>query len=104
LTERCTASVDRRDNTRVGIAKVCAYGMHPVRLLKNLMPSWLISWLSWSCLGASGTLGLGLVLAAIDQVLHGGAVIFSCALWFFGLGFCLIGMLILRRGRPQLGL
>ena len=67
------------------------------------MPTWLSSWLSWSCLGASGTLGLGLVLAAIDQAFRG-AVIFSCALWFFGLGFCLLGLLILRRGRPQLGL
>jgi hypothetical protein len=61
------------------------------------MPDWLSTWLSWSSLGASGTLGLGLLFTALDEGLQGGGVAGACALWFAGLGFCLVALLILRR-------
>jgi hypothetical protein len=68
------------------------------------MPDWLSTWLSWSSLGASGTLGLGLLFTALEEGLQGDGVAGACALWFAGLGFCLVALLILRRSGIRLHL
>ena len=81
--------------TYVQCSKNCAQGP---------MPDWLSTWLSWSSLGASGTLGIGLLFTALDEGLQGGGVESSCALWFAGLGFCLVALLIFRRSGIRLRL
>ena len=61
------------------------------------MPSWLTSWLSWSCIGASGVTGAGLLLAAGEGLMNGGAAGAPLAMGFGGLGFCTLAVGLLLR-------
>ncbi len=65
---------------------------------KTSLPHWMTAWLSWSTLGASCTLGLGLLLMAGELALRGGEVRPACAYWFGGLGFIAIAALVRRFG------
>jgi hypothetical protein len=66
------------------------------------MRSWLSSWLSLWTLGACATLGLGLIVVAVAEALHSGADAGCVAMWFGGLGFCVLAVVVFRRSGARL--
>lgn len=68
------------------------------------MPSWFSSWLSLWTLGACATVGLGMIAGAVAEVVDGGHPGATCALWFGGMGFVLLAVLVFRGNGRQTGL
>ena len=67
------------------------------------MPSWLSTWLSWSTIGASGFVGLGLLAAAVDGLARGGSYT-PLAMVFGGLGLCTLSAGLLKTVYAETGL
>ncbi len=68
------------------------------------MPPWLMTWLSWSTIGACGAIGASLLLAAGEGMMRGAESFGELAMGFSGLGLCTLAIALLMRGFSETGL